>query len=178
MPWLRKATDTPFGLRPYDEVKRIRPYNKSTACAAVYPGDPVVKAAGNTIAVGGASSTQYLGVAAMYSPVSTAEANFLVYDHPDQLFVCQDDGDTTAMTSTHTGMNVDLTTTTGDTSTLQSKVELDSDTAAITAGLAMKVLGLHEIEDASYATAAGQQRKWVVMFNAHYYRDVVGQTGV
>ena len=178
MPWLRKATDTPFGLRPYDEVKRIRPYNKTTAIAAIYPGDAVIKAAGNTIDVGAASSTQYLGVAAMYSPISTAEANFLVYDHPDQLFVIQDDSDTTAMTSTHSGMNCDLTVTTGDTATFQSKHELDSNTAAITAGLAMKVLGLHEIEDNSYATATGNPRKWIVQFNAHYYRDVVGQTGV
>jgi len=116
-------------------------------------------------------------VAAMYSPASTADT-VLVYDDPDQLFYVQDDGDTTAMTATHVGNNVDMITTTGDTTTLQSLHEIDSNTAAVTAALAVKVLGLHEMEGGSFATTTGQQRKWVVMFNAHVYRDVVGQTGI
>jgi hypothetical protein len=179
MPWMRPGADTPMGLRPYDKILRVRPYLKDASAAAIYPGDALILEADGGVAVGAVSSTQYLGVAAEYSPASTLKADFLVYDHPDQLFYVQDDGDTTAMTETHVGSNVDLITTTGDTATLQSLHELDADSAAVTAGLAMKVLGLHEMEGSrNFATTTGQHRKWVVMFNAHLYRDVVGQTGI
>lgn len=179
MPWMRPASDTPFGFRPYGKVLRVRPYLKDASNAALYPGDVLIREAGGSVTVAAASSTQIVGVAAEYSPASTLKADFMVYDHPEQLFYAQDDGDTTAMTETHCGQNVDLITTTGDTTTLQSLMELDADTAAITAGLAIKVLGLHEMEGSrNFATAAGSPRKWIVQINTHIYRDVTGQTGI
>lgn len=178
MPWMRPASDTPFGFRPYDAIKRIRPYAVSSGAAAIYQGDVVVLDSAGQIAVGTSASTQVLGVAAQYNAASTANTSFLVYDDPNQLFYIQDDGDTTAMTATHVGNNVNLVTTTGDTATLQSKHELDSSSAGTTAGQVCKVLALHEMEGGSFATGAGAPRKWVVQFNMHLYRDVVGQTGV
>jgi hypothetical protein len=178
MPWMRPGTDTPFGFRPYDKILRVRPYLKDASEAAIYPGDVLIREAAGGVTVAGVSSTQIVGVAAEYSPANTLKTDFLVYDHPEQLFYVQDDGEATAMTETHTGMNVDLITTTGDTVTLQSLHELDANTAAVTAGLAVKVLSLHEMEGRNFATTTGQPRKWVVMFNAHIYRDVVGQTGI
>ena len=178
MPYMRPNADTPFGFVPYDEIKRVRPYLKDASAAAIYPGDAVILEADGGVAVAPVSSTQNLGVAAEYSAASTAKNDFLVYDHPDQLFYVQDDGDTTAMSETEIGLNVDLITTTGDTTTLRSKHEIDSSSAATTAGLAMKVLGLHEMEARNFATTTAQQRKWVVGWNAHLYRDVVGLTGV
>ena len=178
MPWNRPATDTPFGFRPYGAVLRVRPYLKDASAAAIYPGDVLIPEADGGVAVAGVSATNTLGVAAEYSAASTAKNDFMVYDHPDQLFYVQDDGDTTAMSETEIFLNVDMITTTGDTATFQSLHEIDSSSAATTVGLACKVLGLHEMEGRSFATTTGQQRKWIVQFNAHFYRDVVGQTGV
>lgn len=178
MPFHRPGTDTPFGFHPYGKVLRVRPYLKDAAAAAIYPGDLLALEADGGLVVAGVSGTQTLGVAAEYSPVSTSKTDFMVYDDPDQLFYVQDDSDTTAMSETEIGTNVDAITTTGDTNTLLSLHEIDSNSAAATAGLLMKVIGLHEMEARNFATAAGQQRKWIVQFNSHFYRDVVGQTGI
>ena len=166
MPYLQKATDNPSGFHPYDAVLRIGTYWKDSSAAAIYPGDALVMESDGGIAVAGVSPAQaVIGVAAEYSVVSTEKKDFLVYDHPDQLFWVQDDGDTTAMTEAQLGQNVDMITTTGDTTLLRSKHELDSSSADVTAGIACRVVRLHPIEADSYATAAGSPRKWVVQFN-------------
>lgn len=178
MPWMRPGTDGPFGFRPYDKVLRVTPYLKDASAAAIYPGDALILETDGGVIPATVSATNIVGVAAEYSPATTAKTDFLVYDHPDQLFYVQDDSDTTQMAETEVGTNVDMITTTGDTLTFQSLHEIDSSSAATTAGLAVKVMGLHPMEARNFATAAGQPRKWVVQFNAHIYRDTVGQAGI
>ena len=169
MPWLRAATDVPFGALPYDQVLGISGYYTDTAVAAIYPGDVVIQETDGGIAVSAASSAVMVGVAAQYQVAATENNNFLVYDHPNQRFTMQDDGDTTGMTRASIGLNADLVVTTGDTTLLRSLHEIDSSSVATTAGLAVKVLRLHPIENNSYATTTGQQRKWVIILNEHLY---------
>lgn len=167
MPWIRPGVDTPFGFRPYGEVLSIGEYYKDSSAAAVYPGDAVILETDGGVIPAAASSPNIIGVAASYSAAST-EDTVLVYDHPDQLFIVQDDSDTTGMTRASEGANADMVVTTGDTTTLQSKHELDSSSVETTAGLAVKVMRLHPMET-SYATTTAEQRKWIVKFNSHLW---------
>lgn len=171
MPFMQAAVDKPFGFLPYDRVNSCRAYSKDSSAVAIYPGDAVILETDGGIGVAATGSTNIIGVAAMYSPASTAEPNFLVYDDPEQLFMVQDDNNTTQMAEAQVGNNVNIVTTTGDTSTLRSLQEIDSSTAATTAALAIKVLGLHPVEGRSFASAAGDtsQRKWIVKINTHLF---------
>src|SRR3990167_1455209 len=119
MPYLRPATDTPFGAIPYGAVRSVRPYLKDASAVAIYPGDFVI---------------------------------------------LETDG----------GVGV---VTTGYTTLLRSLHEIDSDTANTTSTLALSIKGLHPIEDGSYATTTGQQRKWVVTVNNHIF-GAIGRTGI
>lgn len=169
MPFMQAAVDKPFGFRPYDEVLRVSPYYKDASAVAIYPGDAVILETDGGLGVASANSTNIVGVAAEYSAASTEKTDFLVYDHPEQRFVVQDDSDTTHMTRASEGENVSIVTTTGDTTTLQSRQEIDSSTSATTAALPIKVLRLHPIENSSYASGAGTMRKWVVKINNHLH---------
>ena len=167
MPYLRAATDTPFGAMPYGPTRSVHAYNKDAAAAAIYPGDFVILETDGGIGVSLTGSVNIVGVAAEYSAASTAKTDFLVYNDPDQEFTIQDDGDTTAMTEASVGTNANITVTTGDTTLLRSLHEIDSSTAATTATLALKVIGLHPVEARSFASAAGSPRKWIVKINNH-----------
>lgn len=170
MPWMQSNVDKPFGFRVYDQVLRIGHYRVGSDASAIYPGDIVVMSSDGQIDVATtANPVNIVGVAAAYNAASTAQDRFPVYDHPEQRFVVQDDGDTTNMTESSQGNNVGLITTTGDTSTLQSQQEIDSSSAATTATLAIKVHQLHPVEGASYASAAGSPRKWIVSINNHLW---------
>ena len=177
MPYMRAATDAPFGAMPYNEVLRVSPYLKDASAVAIYPGDFVIQEADGGVGVSTAGSTQIVGVAAEYSAASTAKQDFMVYDHPEQLFTIQDDGDTTQMAQTEIGLNANLITTTGNTTTLRSNHEIDSSSAATTATLALKIHALHPIEGGTFATTTAQQKRWVVSINNHFL-SAWQQTGV
>lgn len=165
MPFLRKATDNPFGFLPNSGLMQISPYTVDSGAAILYPGDALICEADGALGVAAAGSVNVIGVAMEYNPASTAASRFLVADHVLQEFVGQDDGDTGIMTATSIGANVDLLATTGDTTTRRSKHELDSSSCTTTATLVWKVKELHPIEGLSYASAVAQQRKWVVTIN-------------
>ena len=169
MGYLIPATDHPFGAIPYDGVLSVNPYNKDSAAVAIYPGDFVIMETDGGIGVAVTGSTNIIGVAAEYSAASTAKTDFLVYDHTEQKFAIQDDSTVTGMTEASVGTNANIVTTTGNTTTLRSQVEIDSDTAANTAALALKILHLHPVENRSFATTTNQQRTWVVKINNHFH---------
>jgi hypothetical protein len=169
MPYTRAATDSPNGFWPHGPLLSMGYYAKDSAAAAIYPGDVVVLEADGALAPAAANaSTAIIGVAAAYSAVSTADT-IPVYDHPDQLFVGQDDNDTTALSSVDVGANVNLVATSGNTLTLRSRMEIDSSTAATTTtNLGIRLISLHPMETgyATNATTSGAQaRKWIVKFN-------------
>lgn len=177
MPYLRAATDTPFGAIPYGKVLRMRPYNKDVDAVAIYPGDFVILETDGGVIVSAAGSTTLLGVAAEYSAASTAKTDFLVYDHPDQEFTVQDDSAVTGMTEASVGTRADLVVTTGDTTLFRSRHEIDSSSANTTSTLQLNIIGLHPIEERSFATTTSEWRKWVVTINNHIF-GYVGRTGI
>lgn len=177
MAFLIAATDHPFGAIPYDAVLGIHPYTKDSAAVAIYPGDFLIVETDGGIGLALTGSTNILGVAAEYSAVSTAKNDFLVYDHPDQKFAIQDDSDTTGVTEASVFQNCNIVVTTGSTTSFRSQHELDSSTAGTSAVLALKILGLHPIENRSFATTTAQQRTWVVKINNHFLSPWQ-QTGV
>ena len=168
MPWLRKATDTPYGFRPYGECLRVSSYSMDASAAAMYPGDCMIIEADGAVAPGTTNSTAIVGAAAMYSATGTA-ATVLIYDHPDQRFHAQDDGDTGIMTATSLGARALIVATTGDTTTLQSKQEIDSSSAFTTAANPISIMALHPVEQGSYATTTAQQRRWICSINNQFW---------
>ena len=178
MPYLQSGADNGLGAVPCGGVRSIRTYLKDASAVAIYPGDFVILETDGGVGVATTGSTTILGVAAEYSAASTRKVDFMVYDHPNQEFTLQDDSAGTAMDeATGPGLKANITVTTGDTTLLRSLHEIDSDTANITATLALSVKGLHPIEDGSYATATGQWRKWVVTVNNHIF-GYIGRTGI
>lgn len=172
MPYLRAAADAPFGALPTGEIKRLRAYRKDASASRIFPGDFVKMESDGNIAVATAGD-RLLGVAADPSANATADTEVMVYDDQDQLFVIQDDSDTTNVAETNIGNNADIVATTGNTTTGRSNHELDSDTAG-TGTAQLRMLGLHPIEAGSFASAAGSPRRWIVRINEHEYGQTSG----
>lgn len=180
MPYLRPATDHPFGFVPYGPILRTGVYRKAATSPKIYEGDLVqVSIDGNVNLVAAATtSTTILGVAAMTVATNTAETRFTVYDDPSQRFYGQDDSDTTNVAETNIGNLGDIIATGGNDNTNRSQMELDSSSfAAAPAQTAatIKLVNLHEIET-GFASASGNPRTWVFIINPgkHYYATQSG----
>lgn len=90
-----------------------------------------------------------------------------VIDDPNQLFIIQcDDG----FVQANIGKNADVVTGSGNTTTGQSVMELDSSTIAKTAALNLKIVGLYDVPGNDFGTNAVA----VVKINEHLY----GSAGV
>lgn len=106
-----------------------------------------------------------------YNPAST-ERIALVADDPTLLFEVQEDSDGGALAATDVGLNAELIFGSGSTVTGISGVELDSSTAATTAGHLVQIVGLMNREDNEIGTNAN----WLVSLNASTYAN--GRTGL
>lgn len=76
---------------------------------------------------------------------STVAGYVLVADHPDQVFVAQEDGDTAAIESADLGLNFDIYSpalSAGNTYTGISKQEIDSNSHNTTVTIALKLYGM------------------------------------
>jgi len=108
---------------------------------------------------------------------STIAGYLLVANHPDQLFVIQEDCDTIPIPATSSEMNVDMAIPAlnqGTEATGLSLAEIDSDTAGDTATLMLKLRHAHP-DDAIPGTATYHTR-WIVSINAHAYGSLGGDT--
>ena len=122
-------------------------------------------------AVGGVALTllAIVGVAAETTTSASAGATVQVYDHPDQLYVIQDDDVGTAIAETHIGNVFPVTGlnpgTAAQVTRGRSITQMDTSGATATVGVGSSMLQfirLHEIEAGSYPSAAGSPRKCVV----------------
>jgi hypothetical protein len=185
---IRFGADTPMGLRPYDVVYRINRYRVDTTAAQIFPGDAVTRLASGGLALLTTATQIPIGVSAEWTTASQASASLLVYDHPDQLFVIQDDADTSFMTSARIGENFDLVYTAGTTTAGPASLrELDvstGDVAGAGVSTVVRALKIHEgeasvrstgsqIGDQVYATTgvSGSQKKVVVSFVTHAFTN-------
>lgn len=98
----------------------------------------------------------------------------LVADDPNQLFVVQEDSVAGALAATNVGQNANLVFGGTNTTTGMSGVELDSSSAATTATLQVKIIGLDRRADNEIGTNAD----WIVKINNHQYGSHTGTAGV
>ena len=116
--------DNPRGARIYGVDRGMHPYpHSANDSVAVYPGDFVHTAAGYCNVA--AATERLRGVAANYVPASVAK-DVMVYDHPLQEFIIQDDIDSTgtALTIAEMGENCEILATAGDSDLKVSKMEI------------------------------------------------------
>jgi hypothetical protein len=141
------------GFLPYGEVLRERPY---VAGGTVYAGD-LVKMNSSGLVVVCAAGDAALGVACAKA---TSGNPVMVWDHPDQQYVCQA---TTGVSiaQTHAGNNADILATAGSSTYNMSRQELDASTLATTSTLVLRVLGIAP----AINNAAGDVAKVIVAIN-------------
>lgn len=108
-----------------------------------------------------------------YRAASTAEY-VLVADDPALLFEAQEDSVGGALTAASTDLNIDLVAGNGDTNTGVSGWMLDSSTAAVTATLQMRLVGLQQRADNEF----GANAKWLVAINLPTETGAAGALGV
>lgn len=101
----------------------------------------------------------------------------LVPADPNTVYECQEDADTTPIAAASIGLNVSYTTTALNTTTGQSKMELDSSAVNTTATLPIKIIGLVKSPDNAFNTLGTllDKAKFLVTLNTHYFaKNVLG----
>ena len=190
-------TDAPFGFKPFGPVLHADYYPLVTAVGtACYVGDLmdavntglVCKAFGGDTRMSvisdyaGAAGDQ-IGVCiglldSNGDPVNRIAASeagdgvvagyALIADDPKQLFLAQEDGDTTPIAAASIGLNLDAisTHTPSAKNNYLSKMELNSDSVNTTATLAFRTVRSYKDD-----TVGSAYCRWIVIINpaAHFY---------
>lgn len=195
--------DAAFGLRPIAKVgsapggttgttKYSIADNQSTA---IFTGDPVKYKSDGTVEVataGDASCGVFMGC--FYTDPTTSKPTFKNYfpaslspgdaiafvaDDPDQLFVAQQDSDTSSLSAANINENANLVFGSGSTTTGLSGVEIDSSSATTTATLQVRIVAGYETPSNTISTAAaGNNSVFVVKINNHQLGSSTGTAGV
>lgn len=143
--------DIPFGFRAVENgvagtVPRLRPYTVG-ASIAIYEGDLVVfNATASTVkayTATAADAGDVIGVAAHPMTAAQSDRTLLVYDDPEQIYEAQvDDVSVTALAG-YLFKYFDIVNTSGNTTTLQSKQEIDGNTGTdvLGAGSVVQAVG-------------------------------------
>jgi hypothetical protein len=105
-----------------------------------------------------------------YRPASTAMFVH-VADSPNLVFIAQEDSDSSTLDQDDIGLNANIVIGTGSTTTGVSAVEIDSNTAATTATLDLRILGLHRRP----GNEIGDNAIWEVMLNNHPWLSLEGE---
>jgi len=194
-------TDAAFGFKPYGNILRAQLYAVNTAPTIAFYHHDVVVAGGAIVStphgymmdiedgsVIDGNSAALLGsivgifdenmdpayyIAVGETGNSTIAGYVLVADHPQQMFIAQEDADGNAIDLAEGGMNADIippALNAGNTNTGISKQEIDSDTANTTASLHVKLYQPHP--DDTPATDTYWCR-WICQINTHYWGDTI-----
>ena len=115
-----------------------------------------------------AASTTGDGVIAGYA---------LIADSPDQLYLAQEDGDTSSLAAADVGLNVEAIGTTIDTNRGIALMEVDSSSKATTNTFALKLVGFHPDYSIVAAAAAGGHPRCIVKVNSAYMGNGDVNTG-
>ena len=191
-------TDRPAGFVPYGPTLRVTRYAVNTAptinlCVGdmVDPGGAQVSTPFGYLmdiqdaAVISGSTAQFLGavvgcedykgdpckyIAASEAGNSTIAGYVLVADHPDQLFIGQEDADSNAIDLDEGGMNVDIipgTLNAPDSVTGLSTQELDSTSANTTNTLHMRIIQPYQYDTPADDSDVGC--RYICQINTHFY---------
>jgi hypothetical protein len=184
--------DKAFGLRPLGNLSASgsqKQYGYEIAdnqAGAIYQGDLVTLKDGYILQFDPASHSAAVGVFngcnyidpttgkptwSNYYPgsvnITQGKITAEVIDDPNQLFIIQNDGTSTAADY---GKNADIVVGTGSTTTGVSANEVDTSSIATTAALNLKIVGLWDVP----GNAVGANAVVVVKINEHLY----GSAGV
>jgi hypothetical protein len=126
--------DFPMGYKPVMSLTGgppvIMPGDRySDGSAAIYPGDPLKKDGSGRYLTVTAATDSPVSVAANYIAASDTTTVLQMYGITNTIFEVQSD-DATLADDTQIGNFFDMTITTGDTTRLTSKHELDGDASA------------------------------------------------
>jgi len=191
------SVDAAFGFEPYGPILRTSMYAVQTAPVinvmmndlVIHGGTmvstsqgymPIIEDSavpdGNADIVGGVvgifdeNMEPALYIAATEVGDGTIAGYVLVADHPQQLFLAQEDGTTNAIDLADVGQNANIVSGTicaGDTNTGRSKQEIASDTISATAALNVRCIRPHE--DDTPGDDTNCYCRWVCMINEHHY---------
>jgi len=191
--------DAAFGLRPIAKVgsapggttgttKYSIGDNQSTA---IFTGDPVKYKSDGTIEVataGDASCGVFMGcfytdpttskpTYKNYFPASLSPGDAIAFvaDDPDQLFIAQQDSDSSNIVAADLNLNADLVFGSGSTSTGISGVEIDSSSKNTTATLQVRLVDFYDIPSND---ATANNSVLVVKINNHQLGSHTGTAGV
>ena len=195
--------DAAFGLRPIAKVGSAPGGTTGTTKysiadnqgTAIFTGDPVKYKSDGTVEVataGDASCGVFMGC--FYTDPTTSKPTFkshfpaslspgdaiaFVADDPDQLFVAQQDSDTSSLSAANINENANLIFGSGSTTTGLSGVEIDSSSATTTATLQVRIVAGYETPSNTISTAAaGNNSVFVVKINNHQLGSGTGTAGV
>lgn len=196
------STDAAFGFQPWGEVLRANIYAIVTANATALGPGMLMEAVGaglttkhfgtiqSAISEEGGAAGSILGAVLAcfdenYMPVSyiaatttgdgTIAGYALIADHPQQMYIAQEDGDTSSLAVADIGLNVEAIGTGVSTTTGLSTMEIDSSSKNTTATIGMKLLGVHPDDTISADAAAGNHARFICMVNtAHLAPNVAG----
>jgi hypothetical protein len=142
--------DIPFGFRAVENgvagiVPRLREYTVADS-VAIYEGDIVVMNSTGLIkayTATAADAGDVIGVAAHPVTAAATDRALQVYDDPEQIYEAQADDATLTNASLYLFEYFDIVKTTGNTTTLQSKHEIDGDSGSgiLSAGSAVQIIG-------------------------------------
>lgn len=110
-----------------------------------------------------------------HRPASTSMYCYVKPAHPLDIYRIQADDDTETLTVASIGCNADIVVGSGSTTTGMSAMELDSNTAAATAGLQLNIVGF--VDKPSNTPGSAQQDVLVRINQSQTFYDV-GNAGV
>ena len=197
----QSSVDNAFGFRPIGNILRTRIYAVATAPTINVSIQDLVIAGGANVSTpwgykmiieDGAvpdGNAGFLGsVMAVFDenmyPISyiaaarvgngTIAGYVLVADHPDQLYVAQEDGEGNAIDLSEGSMNANIISATlcaPNTTTYMSTQEIDSDSANTTAALNVKLIEV--FGDDTPADDTNHYCRYVCQINEHFYGDTI-----
>lgn len=130
---------------------------------------------GSVVAIEDEDGAPLSYIAATRAGNGTIAGYVMVADHPSQLFLAQEDGGTNAIDLAEGQMNADIICAAlcapGDTTYPRSTQQIDSDTAATTAALQVKLIRPHE--DDTPANDTNCYCRWVCTINEHFYDGTI-----
>ncbi len=177
--------NAPFGMMPLQPVLHTEEYRLYPSNAtAIFLGDPIAKRADGTLDLPTAGNNNPFcgsvesifdsnGVPVNYAPIGTGLAlTVVVADDPNQLFMMQDDGDTTQLALVDEGANVEMVaTSSGNTATGRSGWEIDSSSSGADANGQLRLIRLYR----GVNNAIGANAIWICRINVH--QNAIGAVG-
>jgi hypothetical protein len=191
------SVDNAFGFKPYGNVLRTGLYAVITAPTininhydlvltggtlvstpvgyklaiedgSVPDGDPGIL--GSVLGIYDENMDPVSYIAATETGNGTIAGYVLVADHPQQMYIGQEDGDGNAIDVAEGGLNADIISASlcaGSTTTGVSTQEIDSTSAATTEALQLQLI--HPHEDDTPADDSNANARWICMINEHFY---------